>query len=89
MDPELLGQDQLAASDSEMASDSLPPPGAGVGEKRSLSQQHLELASSLCLAFFFLALTNQRKKEPSPLLKTSWIFPKGTHSSWAGCVKLE
>ena len=30
---ELLGQDQLAISSSEMAPDSLPPLGVGVGEK--------------------------------------------------------
>lgn len=87
MDPELLGQDQLAASNSEMASDSSPPLGAGVGEKEPKSAAFGTCFKSLpCV---FLALTNQRKKEPSSLLKTSWIFHKGTHSSWAGCVKLE
>lgn len=74
MDPEHLGQDQLAASNSEMASDSASS-WRGVGEKEPKSA-----AFGTCikpLPCIFLTSTNQRKKEPSSLLKASWIFHRG------------
>lgn len=80
--------DQL---NSEVASDPLPSLRAGVREKEHLLPVPESAAFGIYmkpLPCVFLALSSQREKGPSSLLKTSQVSHRGTRSFWAGCLRL-
>lgn len=82
--------DQLTISNSEIAPDSLPPLGAGVGRGHThLCSGSLHHISAVCFCFCFSFGQQKKKKKPSSLPKTSQVSHRGTCSSWAGFLELE